>query len=52
MGSLNSFMYNIWDTSFAKDAKIFWKLTLVLDNSFIMDINEGKLFESISPGLD
>lgn len=36
-------MYNTLNGNFAKDAKIFFKLISVFDNSFIMDINEGNL---------
>lgn len=45
---LDCFVCNTFNNSF-KAAKIFIKLILVLDNSFIVDINEGKLFESFAP---
>lgn len=44
-------MCNTLINSFAKDAKIFFKLVLVLDNSFIVDINENKLFEMFLQSL-
>lgn len=42
---LDCFVCNIFNNSF-KVVKIFIKLILVFDNLFIVDINEGKLFES------